>query len=240
MTRLLKPLLHNTSTLLIPSAVTPPPSVSSHSCSPAPPLLTQHAPVDCSDDQNPPSVLVPEPSSPRLSMTKVLQGEFDPLQCSPSRTITSHNPPVPHRASTTPPVSHCSAPPSLNSSPHEHTVVPHPYSSSSIPSLSSLNHPSSITPLLVDLLGPGSEPQTQPQSRLPLLSQSESQLQFQPESQFISRSYPHSLSQPQLQPPLRPSSVASHPRESLVNLQDVELGEHTAQLSFINEGQPSV
>lgn len=231
MTHLLKPLFHNTSTLLISSAVTPPPSVSSLSCSPAPPLLTQHAPVDCSDDQNAP-ILAPEPSAPPLSMTKALQGEFDPLQCSPSRTIISQNP---HQTSTAPLVSHSSAPPSLNSSPHEHTVVPHP-SSSSIPSLSSQSHPSSITPFLVDLSGPGAAPQTQPQPRLPLLSQSESQLQFQPESQLMSRSYPHSLSLPQLQP----SSVASHLREPLLNLQEVDWGERTAQLSFINEGQPSV
>lgn len=225
MTRLLKPLFHNTSTLLIPSAVTPPPSVSSHSCSPAPPLLTQHAPADCSDDQDPPSILVPEPSSPLLSTTKVVQGEFDPLQCSPSRTVISQNPPR---------VSHWSAPPSLNSSPPEHTVVPPPYSSSSIPSLSSSSHLSFITPLLVDLSGPGSEPQ--PQSRLPLLSQSVTQLQFQPESQCTSHSYHHSLSQPLLQP----SSMVSHPREPLLNLGEVEWGERTAQLSFINEGQPSV
>lgn len=235
MTRLLKPLFHNTSTLLIPNAVTPPHSVTSHSCSPAPPLLTQHTPVDHSDDQNPSSILVPGPDSPQLSFTKVLQGEFDPLQCSPSRIITSHNPPVPHQASAAPPVSHCSAPPSLNSSPHEHTIMPHPYSSSSIPSISS-----SISPLLVDLAGSGSEPQTQPQSRIPLLSQSESQLRFQPEFQFISRSHPHSLSQPQLHPILQPSSMATRSREPLLNLQELEWGEQTTQLSFINEGQPSV
>nr|XP_033479043.1 potassium voltage-gated channel subfamily H member 3-like [Epinephelus lanceolatus] len=214
MTRLLKPLFHNPSTLLIASAVTPPPSVSSHSCSPAPPLLTQHAPVDCSDNQNPPSLLVPEPSSPQPSMTKALQGEFDPLHCPP---ITSHNPLFPHHASTAPLVSHRSAPPSLNSSPHEHTLVPHP--SSFIPSLSSSSHPSFITPLLVDLSGPDSG---QPQSHPPL--------QFH--SQFTSPSYP--------QPDLQSSSMASHTRESLSNLQEVEWGEHTAQLSFINEGQPSV
>ncbi|GLD69310.1 potassium voltage-gated channel subfamily H member 3-like protein [Lates japonicus] len=169
----------------------------------------------------------------------VLQGEFDPLQCSPPRTIASHYPLVPRQTSTTPPVSHRSAPPSLNSSPHEHTVVPHPYSSSSIPSLSSSSHPSSVTPLLVDLSGPGSEPQTHPQSHLQLLSQSESHLQFQPQSQFISQSYPHYLSQPHLQPLLQPSSMASRSREPLLNLQEMDWGEQTTQLSFIDEGQPS-
>ncbi|XP_028328374.1 potassium voltage-gated channel subfamily H member 3-like [Gouania willdenowi] len=56
MMRLLKPvllLLHHPSTLLMPGAVTPPPSVSSHACSPAPPPLTQLHP-------NPPSLLVPK------------------------------------------------------------------------------------------------------------------------------------------------------------------------------------
>lgn len=231
MTRLLKPLFHNPGMVLMPSAVTPPPSVSSHSCSPAPPLLTQHAPVD---GQNLPLVVAPpEPSSPQLSMT-TSQGEFDPLQCSPARTIACHRPPVPHQTSTVPPVSHCSAPPSLNSSPHEHTSVPHPFSSSSIPSLSSSNHPSTLDHLLVDLSGPGGETHTQPQPRLQLLSQSESQLQFQP--QFIPQSYPLSFSQPQLQPP----SMAAHPRQPLLNLQEMEWGEHSAQLSFIDEGRPPV
>lgn len=207
-TRLLKPLFHNTSTLLMPSAVTPPPCMSSHSCSPAPALLTQHAPVHCPDCQNPPPILVPEPSSPPQSMAKVLLEKFDPLQCSPSQTITSQNP---YQTRTAPLASHCSAPPSLNSSPHEHAVAQHPYPCCSIPSLSSSSHLSSIPPLLVDLSGPGSEPQTHPQYHHPLLSQSESQLQLQPESQSMSWSYPHSLSQPQLQTPLQPSSMASHP-----------------------------
>lgn len=206
LTRLLKPLFHNPSSLLVPSAVTPPPSVSSHSCSPAPPLLTQHAPVDYPGERSPPSILVPEPSSPQPSVAEALQG--DPFQCAP---VTSRYPPV----------CHCSAPPSLNSSPHEHTVVPHP--SSSILSVSSSNHPSSITPLLVDLSGPDGE---QPQSRLPLLSH------------FIPRSHPHSVSQPQLRPLFQPSGMTSRPREALLN--QVEWGEHTAQLSFINEAQPSV
>lgn len=217
MTRLLKPLFHNTSMLLMPSAVTPPPSVSSHSCSPAPALRTQHAPADCSDRQNPPSILVREPTSPPPSAAEMLQGEFDPLHCSPSRRIISQDPPL---------VSHWSAPPSLNGSPHERTIAPHPSSSSSIPFLSSSSHLSSLTPLLSDLSGPGSEPQTRGQSR------SASQLQFRPESQCISSSHRHSLSQP--------SSTASRPREPRLNLEEAEWGERTVQLSFINEGRPSV
>lgn len=223
MTSLLKPLFfHNTSMLMIPSAVTPPTSVSSHSCSPAPPLLIQRAPEDSSDDQNPTSVLGPEGSSPPLSMATVLQEPFDPLQCSPLRTVISQNPPQ---------VSHWSAPPSLNSSPHECTIVPPPLSSSSIPCLSSSSHPSSITPLLVDLSGPGVEPQTQACSCLPNTSQSATQLQ----SHRMFFSYPHSLSQPLLQP----SSMASHPQETLLDLEEVEWGDHTAQYS-LKEEQPSV
>lgn len=218
MTRLLKPLFHNTSMLLMPSAVTPPPSVSSHSCSPAPTLRTQRAPAGCSDRQNSPSILVREPSSPPPSAAEMLQGEFDPLHCSPSRRIISRDPPL---------ISHWSAPPSLNGSPHERTIAPHPYSSSSIPFLSSLSHLSSLTPLLLDLSGPGSDPQTRSQS------QSASQLQLQ--SQCMPSSHRHSLSQP-----LQPSSTASRPREPRLNLEEAEWGERTAQLSFINEGQPSV
>ncbi|KAK5847564.1 hypothetical protein PBY51_016683 [Eleginops maclovinus] len=154
MTRLLKPLFHNPSMLLMHCAMTPPPSLH-------PPLPTQHAPVD---NHTPPCVLVPEPS-----MTAVLQEEFDPVQFPP---ITPPHPhPHPHPLS---------APPSLNRSPHEHTVIP-PASSSSSSSIPSLY--SSITPLLVDLSGPESKPSL-------------------PESQLISRCY--------------------------------------SQLSFINEGQPSV
>lgn len=235
MTRLLKPLFHNPSMLLIQSSLTPAPSVSSHSCSPALPLFTQHASVDCSNDQNPQFIRVPKPSSPQMSM-QVLQGESDPLQCSSSRTITSYDPPVPHQTSTAPPVSYCSAPPSLNSSPHEHTIVPHPYSSSSTPSLSSSSHPSSVTPILVDLSEPSGAPQIRSQLRVPHQSQSESQLHFRPECHFISRSHPHLLSQPHLQP----SGMASHPQEPLLNLQEVEWGQHSTQLSFINEGQQSV
>ncbi|KAA8579795.1 hypothetical protein FQN60_006888 [Etheostoma spectabile] len=212
MTNLLKPLFHNPSTLLMAGTVTRPPSVSSHSCSPAPPPFTQHAPVDCSDDLNTPSILVPEPSSLQPSMKKLLQGELDPIQCPPSQTLPSHYPPVSHR----------SAPPSLNTSPHDRTPVPHP-SSISNPSLSSSSHPSSITPPLVDLSEPDSQPS---QTRLLL------------ESQFMSSSYPHTLSQSLLQPLPQPSSMAPHPGEPVLNLQEVEWGEHTTQLSFINEGQP--
>jgi len=223
MTRLLKPLFYNPSTLLIPCAVTPPPSVSSHSCSPAPPLPTQHALVGCSEEQNPPPVHVPEPPSPQLSTSKVFQGEFDPLQS--SRSISPHySPPFSHQISPAHLVSYRSAPPSLNTSPHDHTVVPHLCSSSSIPSLSSSCHPSSITPLLVDLSEPGREPQTQPQSQLPPSSQ----------LQFTSHSYPHSQVHPRPLP--QTSSMASNPRMPLLNLQEVEWGEHRTQLSFINEG----
>lgn len=186
MTRLLKPLFHSPSLLLIQSALTALPSVSPHSCSPAPPLPTQRAPVDCSND-------------PR---------EFEPLQCSSFRTATTHDPPGP-----APAVSHCSAPPSLNSSPHEHKIAPHPYSSSSIPYLSSSSHPSSVTPILVHL-EPSRAPQTQspPQPHFPPLSQ----------------------------PLLHPSGMASHPPEPLLNLQEVEWGQHATQLTFIDEGQQPV
>lgn len=53
-TRLLRPLCHGPSALLVPStAVTPPPSVSSLSCSPAlPHAAPRHTPTDCPDDQN--------------------------------------------------------------------------------------------------------------------------------------------------------------------------------------------
>lgn len=223
MMSLLKPLFfHNTSMPMIPSAVTPPTSVSSHSCSPAPPLLIQRAPEDSSDDQNPSSVLGLEASSPPLSMTTMLQEPFDPLQCSPLRTVISQN---------SPQVSHWSAPPSLNSSPHERTTVPPPLSSSSNPCLSSSSHPSSITPLVVDLSGPGVEPQTQARSCLLNTSQSATQLQ----SQCTFFSYPHSLSQPLPQP----SSMASHPQEILLDLEEVEWGDHTVQFN-LKEEQPSL
>lgn len=221
MMSLLKPLFfHNTSMLMIPSAVTPPTSASSHSCSPAPPLLIQHAPEDSSDDQNPTSILVPKAPSPPLSMATVLQESFDPVQCPPLQTVISQNPP-----------SHWSAPPSLNSSHREGCSVPPPLSSISIPCLSSSSHTSYITPLLVDLSGPGVERQTQAQSCLPNTSQSATLLQ----SQCTSVSYPHSLSQPLLQP----SSMASHPQETLLDLEKLEWGDHTAQPS-LNEEQPSV
>ncbi|AWP00762.1 putative potassium voltage-gated channel subfamily H member 8-like [Scophthalmus maximus] len=95
MTRLLKPLFHNPAARLIPSAVTPPTSMSSQGCSPAPPLLARNAPVDSPDEQSPlPPILAPEPPSPQLSM-KALQGEFDPLLCSPSQTAPRCYPPLP-------------------------------------------------------------------------------------------------------------------------------------------------
>lgn len=210
MTRLLKPLFHNASTLLSPSAVTPPPSVSSHGWSPAPTLRTQRAPADCSDGRNSPAILVREPASPPPSATKTLQGEFDPLCCSPSQT---------------PFVTHWSAPPSLNGSPHEHAVTPNPYSTFSAPFLSSPSRLPSLTPLSLDSSGSGSDPQSQ--------SRSASQCQFQPKSRC--GSHRRSLSQP-----LQPSSAASRPREPSRNLEEAEWGERTVQLSFVDEGQPSV
>lgn len=215
MTRLLKPLYHSTSALLLPSAVTPPPSISSLSCSPAPALLAQHAPADCSDDRKPPPASVLEPSSPPL---EALPGGIACHQSSPSQNPLLY--------------SHRSAPSSLNCSLHEHVAIPPPSSSSSsIPSLSSSSHPSSVQPLLVDLSGTGSEPQTQPQTRPPNLSRSMSQLQVHQDSQCASRLYRHCLSQPLPQP----SSMASQP---LLDLEAEDLG--TAQLSYINEGQSSV
>lgn len=198
-TRLLKPLFHNTSTLLMPGAVTPPPNVCSNSCSPAPFVLTQHATADCSDDQNPPSIKVSEESAS--------QGGSDPLQ-----NLPFQNPPL---------VSHCSAPPSLNSYPHEHPTVPHA-NSSFIPCLSSASLPS---PTMLDLLGSG--PQTEPSYQ--------SQPQFQP--LCISQSYRDSHSQPLFQP----SSMTPLPQEPLVNLEEeLQWGQSPTQLSFIDEGQPSM
>lgn len=212
-TRLLRPLFHHASTLLMPSAVTPPPSLSSHSCSPAPPPFTQHAPLDCSDNPNPPSFLAPGASSP-LSTNNVVQGEFDPL-----KGPASQNSPL---------ASHWSAPSSLNSSPHEHTVVPHSCSSS-IPSLSAASHPSSGAPALVALSRAG------PQNHLPTLSQSLSQLQLQPVR--MSKTHDHSHSHPLLQP----SSMSPQAQEPLQNLADAaEWRCSPAQLSFIDEGQRSV
>lgn len=205
-TRLLKPLFHNTSTLLMPGAVTPPSSVFSNSCSPAPFDLTQHATADCSDDQIPPSIKASKESA-SLSPRKVLQGGSDPLQ-----NIPSHNPPL---------VSHWSAPPSPNSSPHEHPTVPHA-NSSFIPCLSSASLPS---PTMLDLLGSG--PQTEPSYQ--------SQPQFQP--LYISQSYHDSHSQPLFQS----SSMTPLPQEPLVNLEEeLEWGQSPTQLSFIDEGQPSM
>lgn len=214
-TRLLRPLFHSASALLLPSAVTPPPSVSSHSCSPAPPPFTRHAPVDCSDNPNPPSFLVPDASS-LLSAGNMLRGEFDPL-----KGPASQNSPL---------TSHWSAPSSLNSSPHEHTVVPHSCSSSSsIPSLSSASHPSSVAPASVDLSRAG------PRNHPPSLSQSLSQLQLQPVR--MSKTHDHSHSHPLLQP----SSMSPQAQEPLQNLAEAaEWRRSPAQLSFIDEGQRSV
>lgn len=210
MTRLLRPLFHNASTLLSPSAVTPPPSVSSHGCSPAPTLRTQRAPADCSDGRTSPAILVPEPASRPLSAAKTLHGEFDPLRCSPSQT--------------SPLVTHWSAPPSLSGSPHERALTPHPYSSSSVPFLSSPSRLPSLTPLSLDSSGSGSDPHSR--------SRSASQCQFQPKSRC--GSHRRSLSQP-----LQPSSAALRPQGPRRNPEEAEWGERTVQLSFVDEGQPS-
>ncbi|XP_068612322.1 potassium voltage-gated channel subfamily H member 8 [Brachionichthys hirsutus] len=190
MTCLLKPLFRNTSMLLLPSAVTPLPSLFSHSCSPAPPPRTQHAPVARSAHS--PSLMLHEPSSPPLN-TKALRGELDQLQC----------------PSAPPPVSHCSAPPSLNTSPHEHAIVAHPYSST--PFLSLPPHPPSVHS------GTCAEPQLQLHSHLP--SQSES--------------HQHSL--PQNTP--QASSMAPRPQEPPLSMQGAAWGEPSTQLSFVNEGR---
>lgn len=182
MSRLLKPLFHSPSIAVVPppvavtpplSTVTPPPSRSSDSFSPAPPLLTPHAPVGFTKGQN----------STCSIQTSNLQ-EFDPM----SQQSTSYDPLV----SYTRPVTHCSAPPSLNSSPLERNIVPKPYWSTSNPSLSSAT-------LLLDLAVSDSQ------------SLSWSHLQSQDKSQ-----------------------------DTLLNLQEGEWGEHKAQLSFIDEGRPSV
>ncbi|XP_028997322.1 potassium voltage-gated channel subfamily H member 3-like [Betta splendens] len=214
LTQLLKPLFRNPSVLLIQSAAPPPPSVSSHSCSPAPPPFTHNASVDCSHNQNP-----QQPPSPPLNV-QVLRGEFDPLRCS------SHQPPVSHQTGAAPSASYCSAPPSLNSSPHEHTVVPQPCSSST-PSLSS-----SAPPVLVDLSEPSGAPQTQPEPSLPHQYQSEARLHFQPDWHLTARPPP--------QPPLQASHTAPRPQEPLLDLQEEEWGPHSTQLCFIDEGQQSV
>lgn len=117
MTRLLKPLFHNSS-LLIPCAVTPPPSVT-------PPLQTQQA-----DASSPPPVLVLDLRPPQLRVSESLRG----------------SPPPPPGASRqlSPPPSHRSAPPSLHSSPHERSrPCPAPSSppSSTAPLLLDLSEP---------------------------------------------------------------------------------------------------
>ncbi|CAG5933043.1 unnamed protein product [Menidia menidia] len=225
MTRLLKPLLNKPSTVLIPCPVTPPPSVSSQSCSPAPPLIAQHAPVGYSEEQSPPSLLAPDPPPSPMSASKVFQGDFDPLQC--SRTISPpHSPHVSHQISPTHLVSHHSAPPSLNTSPHEHIAVRHICPSSSIPSLPSSCHPSVISPLLVNFSESGIQPQTSP-PRLPQLSQ----------PQFTSHSYAHSQVHRMTLP--QTPSMAENSQMPLHNLQEVEWAEQRTELSFMDECQPS-
>ncbi|KAM4602154.1 voltage-gated delayed rectifier potassium channel KCNH8-like [Polymixia lowei] len=302
MTRLLKPFLHNPTTLLLPSAMTPPPSLSSNSCSPAPPLPAQTAPTGSADDKDLLASPAPiPPSSQFRSMTEMVelspnQRELDPLQCSPalpSQTITLPHLPAPPSL---PPVSHCSAPPSLNSSPREGTPRPYPFSSpSSIPVLSlfSSHHPTTLTPLLIDLRGTSVEPQAEVKSQAQPQVQSQPQPQVLPQVQPQPQVLPQVQSQPQVQPQvwfqpqvqpslehqpllrpeprlqhpasdhqpqpqpraqqppltrpqLQPQSlfqapgVAAIPRSPLFDVQEVEWGEHTAQLSFIDEEGPSV
>lgn len=193
MTRLLKPLFHNSSTLLMPCTVTPPPSVSPRCCSPGPTVLTQQAPADPPDRRNEADL-----HSPQLDMGAEFQGQFDPLRCS----LTISPPPTSQQIHPAPPLSHRSAPPSLNSSPHEHAAVLHPCLSTSIPSL-----PLVTTPLLVDLSEPGTKLQT---LTLPAASHSH------------------------IQPFFQTSSMAT------TNSQMPILNLHDVQLSFVDEGRPSV
>lgn len=266
MTRLLKPLFHNPPTLLIPnSTVTPPPSVSSDAWSPAPLLPAQNEPGDCSGAPNPLAVPGHDLCSPETGATEVLkasglpnQATFDLLQRSTPllcQSVTSH-PPLPYESSTPPLFCHFSAPPSLNSSSHEHTVGPPSYATYTISSLSLRSpscHPSTLTPLLRDFTRPGIPLQTQSPSKSRLQSQSHPLLQSQPESHLPyqpwnytslppeSRSCHHSLSQPHLQSQSQfqtsPTASSSSPREPILN---TDLGEHTDQLSFIDEGRPRV
>ncbi|XP_056157061.1 potassium voltage-gated channel subfamily H member 3-like [Lampris incognitus] len=240
-TRLLKPLFHNPQTLLVPSgAMTPPPSVSSDSCSPAPPLPAQTTPLDCAGEKDLLGNLAP--SSPHLSTTEVLElsslpsrGQFDPQLGSPPLLALSIPPPhslTPCQSTTLPPGSHYSAPPSLNSSPCEYTAVPRPYSSSSIsiPTLSALAppQPSTLTSLPMDLAAPPATPQ---QQLMPHLN---------------TRGRPAVRHQPPLrpesQPQLRhqPPDGASCPQSLLMDTHEVGWGEHSAQFSFIDEEGPAI
>lgn len=205
MTRLLRPLCHGPSALLVPgAAVTPPPSVSSLSCSPALPHATRPAPTDCPDDQEH-GASTPEP--------------------------VEHRQRFPSGGETNPPLSsHWSAPSSLNCVSVAPPLPPSPFPCSSSPPTSAA--------LLVDVLGTGSEPQTQPQphSRPHSLSRSAGQIHQEPQH----RTPRHCLSQPLSPPP----GAATQPWDPLVDLEAQDLGEGaataSAQLSFINEGQSSV
>lgn len=178
---------------------------------PAPHPFAPDASADRSHDPNPP------PSSP------LLRGGFDPLPCSSSPTAASRHPAAARQSATAPPGSYCSAPPSLNSSPHEHTAAAQPCSSASSPSLSS-----SAPPVLMD----PSEPAGAAQTRY----RSESRLRVQPEWLFTSPSHRHLLARP----PPQAAGAAARPQEPLLGLQEVEWGQHSTQLSFIDEGQQSV
>lgn len=190
LTRLLRPLCHGPSALLVPSAaVTPPPSVSSLSCSPAPPhAIPRHTATVCTDDQN-----------------------HDDRTPEPERFIAD--------ASETDPLSfHWSAPSSLNCVSCAPPLPPSPSSSTS--------HPTSPTFSLV-VSGTGSQPQTkfQPLPRPHSLSRSAGQIHQEPQN-VTPR---HCLSQP-ITLPLAPEPLS----------RDRQLDLEAAELSFIDEGRPSV
>lgn len=154
MTRLLRPLCHGPSALLVPStAVTPPPSLSSLSCSPAPPhAASRHSPADCPDDQNHGGG-TPEPIEHHQHFTT---------------NASETNPPLSSHWS-----SHWSASSSLNCVSFAPPLPSSPFPSSSSP-------PSSPTFSLV-VSGTGSEPQTQFQPRPHSLSRSAGQIHQEPQ-----------------------------------------------------------
>lgn len=152
MTRLLRPLCHGSSALLVPNAaVTPPPSVSSLSCSPAPPhVASRYTPADCPDDQNHDN-RTPEPVEHR--------------QCF-----------VTNASETNPTLSsHWSAPSSLNC---VSFAPPLPFS----PSPSSSSHPTSPTiSLVMSGTGSEQQTQFWPQPRPHSLSRSAGQIHQDPQ-----------------------------------------------------------
>lgn len=151
MTRLLRPLCHSPSALLVPSAaVTPPPSVSSLSCSPAPPhAASRHTPANCPDDQNHDD-RTPEPAEHH--------------QCFVNNA-TETNPPL---------SSHWSAPSSLNC---VSFAPPLPAS----PSPSSSSHPTSPTlSIVVSGTGSEPQTQFHPRPGPHSLSRSAGQIHQEP------------------------------------------------------------